>query len=146
MGGTAWSGGTTTSMEKEERMINDIFSIQEQHETEQADAPSPVAGNQGTLRKAGQAEAYSGVRPCTLSRRSPNGGNCSGRTSRIFMSSLSHVRARVFNMPVPEAIERLQTERPRKRRYRYSPKESHWATREKVSGCCVASQCSLAGQ
>src|SRR5437870_10646425 len=95
-------------------IVNDQFSILAQPEPMQADAPSPTAGNQGTLRKAGQAEAYSGVKPCTLSCRSPRGGNCSGRTSSTFISSVSQARARVFNIPVPEAIERLQTERPRK--------------------------------
>src|SRR6266704_2269709 len=51
-----------------------------------------------------------------------------------WISSVSQVRACVCNIPVPEAIERLQTERPRKRRCRYSPKESHCFTREKVPG------------
>src|SRR5437588_7933041 len=127
-------------------MVIDQFSILAHPEPTQAAAPSPVAGNQGTLRKAGHAEAYLGVNPCTRSCKSPRGGNCSGRTSSTFMSSVSQACARVCNMPVPEAIERLQTERPRKWRYKYSPKDSHWATREKVSGACVASQRSFGGQ
>src|SRR5438046_804087 len=95
----------------------------------QAAAPSPRAGNQGMVCKAGHAEAYMGVNPCTRSCRSPRGGNCSDRTSSTFISSVSQACARVCNMPVPEAIERLQTERPRKWRYRYSPKDSHQGIR-----------------
>src|SRR5256885_2815909 len=95
-------------------MVIDQFSILAHPEPTQAAAPSPIAGNQGTLHKAGHAEAYAAVNPCTLSYRSPRGGNCSGRTPSTYISSVSQARACVCNMPVPEAIERLQTERPRK--------------------------------
>src|SRR6266699_3385078 len=70
----------------------------------------------------------------TCSSKSPRNGNCSGWALSAWISSVSQVRACVCNIPVPEAIERLQTERPRKRRCRYSPKESHCFTRDKVPG------------
>src|SRR5579863_164145 len=75
-----------------------------------AAAPSPIAGNQGILLSMGQREAYSDVNPCTLSRKSPSLGNCSGFTPSTCIISLSHVRSRVISIPVPEAIERLQTD------------------------------------
>src|SRR5579875_1629378 len=63
-----------------------------------------------------------------------------------FSSRRSQVRSRMSNMPVPEAIERLQTERPRNWRCRYSPNESHCAARLKISRRLRSSQNSLAGQ
>src|SRR2546421_12980341 len=90
-----------------------------------AAAPSPIAGNQGTLCRAGQREEYSGSSPVTRSFTSPRGGNCSGRTPSTLINSLSHWRVRITSMPDPEAIEKLQTESPKKCLCRYSPKENH---------------------
>ena len=140
------SVGTITRMALEVPIVIAQFSSVAQPEPTLAAAPSPMAGNQGISCNAGQRDANSGFRPVMLSCRSPNAGNCSSRMPSTSRSCESQEWVRVTSMPVPEAIERLQTERPKKRRCKYSPKDSHCTVRLNSSGCAVESQRSFAGQ
>src|SRR6266446_472493 len=146
MGGTIWSGDTTTRIALDVPIVSAQYCSATQPEPTLAAAPSPIAGNQGTSCNAGQREANGGVSPCKLSFRSPRGGSCSGLIPSLVASFLSQVRLCVTSSPVPEAIERLHTERPNILRCKYSPKESHWVVRANTSGRVVANQRSLAGQ
>src|SRR5947209_19462264 len=123
-----------TRMALDVPIVNTQLPSVGQPEPTLAAAPSPIAGNQGTLRSTGHRDAYSDLSPLTPSCRSPKGGSCSGRTPSTCINSVSHVRVRVTSIPVPEAIERLHTERPNNCRCKYSPKESHCATWPNASG------------
>ena len=144
--GTARSGGSTTRTALDVPIVSDHVSVLAQPEPTAAAAPSPMAGNHGTSRSAGHADAYSADKPRNPSCVSPSCGSCSGRTFSTFISSVSHARFRVLSKPVADAIARAHTDLPRNLRCRYSPKEIHCAVRLNTSGWLVASQRSLAGQ
>src|SRR5215471_1138506 len=140
------SGDTTARIALDVPTVSAQLLPATQPEPTLAAAPSPTAGNQGTSRSTGQREANEGVSPRMLSFKSPSGDNCSAFMPSCAASSVSQALLCVTNNPVPEAIERLQTERPNTLRCKYSPKESHCVVRANTSGCVVASQRNFAGQ
>ena len=109
-------------------------------------APSPTAGNHGTLRSAGQRPDHGERRPRRPSPAAASGNSWAGSMPAAASASASQRRASWSKSPVPDAIETLVAVSLNRAGSRWSPNEPQWATRPTSPGRSRASQRSLAGQ